>query len=46
MEAHIGPKMSARDERGVHWSRLLSRYHWFVLAVAALGWVFDRPDSW
>jgi hypothetical protein len=23
------------------WYRELSRYHWFVLAVACLGWMFD-----
>ncbi len=28
--------MSARP-----WYRVLSRYHWFVLMVAAIGWMFD-----
>ena len=23
------------------WYRELNRYHWFVLAVACLGWMFD-----
>ncbi len=27
------------------WYRELSRYHWFVLVVAALGWLFDTMDQ-
>jgi MFS family permease len=27
------------------WYRDLSRYHWFVLAVAGLGWLFDTMDQ-
>jgi len=27
------------------WYKLLTRYHWFVLAVAALGWLFDCLDQ-
>jgi MFS family permease len=27
------------------WYRLLNRYHWFVLLVAALGWLFDTMDQ-
>src|SRR6187200_597553 len=27
------------------WYKLLTRYHWFVLAVAALGWLFDTMDQ-
>lgn len=27
------------------WYKLLNRYHWFVLAVAALGWLFDTMDQ-
>jgi MFS family permease len=27
------------------WYSLLSRYHWFVLVVAALGWMFDCLDQ-
>jgi len=30
---------------GRPWWRLLTRYHWFVLAVAALGWLFDTMDQ-
>lgn len=29
----------------VAWWRLLSRYHWFVFLVAALGWLFDTMDQ-
>src|SRR5438552_16529529 len=29
----------------VPWWRLLNRYHWFVLVVAALGWLFDCLDQ-
>src|SRR3954469_3246889 len=27
------------------WYQLLNRYHWFVLVVAALGWLFDCLDQ-
>ncbi len=27
------------------WYKSLNRYHWFVLAVAALGWLFDTMDQ-
>src|SRR2546427_6565240 len=27
------------------WYRELNRYHWFVLVVAALGWLFDCLDQ-
>ena len=27
------------------WYRELNRYHWFVLLVAALGWMFDCLDQ-
>jgi MFS family permease len=27
------------------WYRELTRYHWFVFAVAALGWMFDTMDQ-
>ncbi len=30
---------------GQPWWRLLTRYHWFVLTVAALGWLFDCLDQ-
>ena len=31
--------------RQVAWWRELNRYHWFVLAVASLGWMFDTMDQ-
>src|SRR5262245_5453762 len=27
------------------WYKELTRYHWFVLVVAALGWLFDTMDQ-
>src|SRR5436190_10332329 len=27
------------------WTHELSRYHWLVLAVACLGWLFDTMDQ-
>src|SRR5213082_124519 len=27
------------------WYKQLNRYHWFVLVVAALGWLFDTMDQ-
>jgi MFS family permease len=33
------------DTLGVPWYRQLSRYHWFVFVVAALGWLFDCFDQ-
>ena len=27
------------------WYRELTRYHWFVFVVAALGWLFDTMDQ-
>ena len=35
---------SASDS-SVPWWRLLSRYHWFVLVVASLGWLLDTMDQ-
>jgi MFS family permease len=32
-------------ERPYVWYRDLNRYHWFVLVVAALGWLFDTMDQ-
>ena len=33
------------DPDGLPWYRQLNRYHWFVLLVAALGWMFDTMDQ-
>ena len=30
---------------GTRWFRQLNRYHWFVLAVATLAWMFDTMDQ-
>src|SRR5438876_4467295 len=30
---------------GTPWYKTLTRYHWFVLGVAALGWLFDCLDQ-
>jgi MFS family permease len=35
---------AAEDFKGP-WYRALNRYHWFVLAVAAMGWMFDTMDQ-
>jgi MFS family permease len=32
-------------EKRYHWTRELTGYHWFVLIVAALGWLFDCLDQ-
>lgn len=29
----------------IPWRKTLTRYHWFVLIVAALGWLFDTMDQ-
>ena len=33
------------DDNGRPWYKELTRYHWFVLIVAALGWLFDTMDQ-
>lgn len=32
-------------DQGGPWYKLLNRYHWYVLTVAALGWLFDTMDQ-
>src|SRR5437870_2799465 len=32
-------------QRKYAWYRELNRYHWFVLAVASMGWMFDTMDQ-
>ncbi len=39
------PAPNAVPGSDVPWHRLLTRYHWFVLVVAALGWLFDTMDQ-
>jgi MFS family permease len=36
---------AATKKNGQPWWRELNRYHWFVLFVAALGWLFDTMDQ-
>jgi MFS family permease len=36
---------AAADDGKGPWHRGLTKYHWFVLAVAALGWLFDTMDQ-
>lgn len=36
---------TAPADTGQPWWKLLNRYHWFVLTVAALGWLFDCLDQ-
>jgi MFS family permease len=36
---------TASSSSAVPWWRLLNKYHWFVLVVAALGWLFDCLDQ-
>ncbi len=40
----LGPEKEATPAAGPWW-RLLNGYHWFVLMVAALGWLFDCLDQ-
>jgi MFS family permease len=42
-EAPAAPPDDPNDKRP--WYQLLNRYHWFVLIVAALGWLFDCLDQ-
>ncbi|MEX2170968.1 MAG: MFS transporter [Pirellulales bacterium] len=45
---HDLPEFSGADNGGtdnVPWWKLLNSYHWFVLIVAALGWLFDTMDQ-
>ena len=36
---------SALEDNSRPWYKDLTRYHWFVLIVAALGWMFDTMDQ-
>ncbi len=45
MHADVPTTPVAADPSGRPWYRELSRYHWFVLTVAALGWLFDCLDQ-
>jgi MFS family permease len=39
----VAPDQQNTDQ--VPWRRLLTPYHWFVLLVAMLGWLFDTMDQ-
>jgi MFS family permease len=39
------PSSSVTTSAAGPWWRELNRYHWFVLIVAALGWLFDTMDQ-
>lgn len=41
----LGPTEVADPNDNRPWWKMLSRYHWFVLIVAALGWLFDCLDQ-
>jgi MFS family permease len=42
---HLEASPAPAANGGKPWWRLLNRYHWFVLFVAALGWMFDTMDQ-
>ena len=42
---HFESKGSPVPDDGKPWWTGMSRYHWFVLIVAALGWLFDCLDQ-
>src|ERR1700688_1762688 len=44
---HVEPPAapSYPEDDTIPWYKTLTRYHWFVLAVAALGWLFDCLDQ-
>jgi len=41
MSQKESPVDTAADGRKYAWYRELTRYHWFVLSVASMGWMFD-----
>jgi MFS family permease len=43
--AELSPTPPAAYDPNYRWTRELTRYHWFVLIVAALGWLFDTMDQ-
>ncbi len=44
-ELYAEPSSSASAPSDGPWWKALNRYHWFVLIVAALGWLFDCLDQ-
>jgi MFS family permease len=45
METFTPTKTDEALDSSVPWHREMTRYHWFVLLVAALGWLFDCLDQ-
>jgi MFS family permease len=45
MHADLPPSPPGDEISSGPWYKLLNRYHWFVLVVAALGWLFDTMDQ-
>jgi MFS family permease len=44
--AELSPSPSSLPhDPNYRWTRELTNYHWFVLIVAALGWLFDTMDQ-
>ena len=41
----FGPSQGPAGDPSRPWYSELTRYHWFVLIVAALGWLFDTMDQ-
>ena len=44
-EIFVEPSFTDALRTGRPWYRELTRYHWFVLAAASLGWIFDCLDQ-
>ena len=44
-ELYVDPADRVKSTSSHRWYRELNRYHWFVLMVAALGWMFDCLDQ-
>jgi MFS family permease len=44
-EFHFDDSKPDTSDPNVPWYKTLTRYHWFVLGVAALGWLFDCLDQ-
>jgi MFS family permease len=45
MHSFESPSPGVTPAKGQPWWRELNQYHWFVLIVAALGWLFDTMDQ-
>ena len=45
MHIDTAPKFPPEPDNGQPWYKELTRYHWLVLLVAAMGWMFDTMDQ-